>query len=378
VTESIIREFTGSGKDSAGRTYYYGVSGVRVLDSRKVTCRLYRFDPGSNIMTENSPAQPGKVLRRFVFDQHGMLEETFSFGQPPRTFRYEDGGRRIVMREGGDYGAVGRTFTFEGAGVAETAYGRDGTIERVYVFEPGGKAITIRTGGWYGDVERRLACDRIDATVFQDAEAFLQFLMFTEKSDREKAAEIEEQAAKIRQGTEVPKKSRYAYTGVRQTSDDAQKPADAGTGRSPVRPGAGARQPPEGRSAGRRPAARDDSGIDFIPDADTVQGGAARQSSANHGRSAEIPFEDRRRVSGDDREELQYGQSAKIPLDERFRSSREEDRTLNKGMSADIPLEERFQKSREERGGPEPGRSVQIPYEERRTGKKQQQDRDSL
>ena len=102
-------------------------------------------------MTENDPAQPGKILLWFVFDNYGMLEETFSFGQPPRTFRYEAGWLGYCDAEGGDYGAVGKTFSFEGSGVAETAFGRDGSVERVYVFEPGGEAITIRSGGWYGD-----------------------------------------------------------------------------------------------------------------------------------------------------------------------------------------------------------------------------------
>ena len=155
MTESVITEFSGTQRESISRIYRYSVSGVRVLDSHDITRRLYRFDPSSNTMTENDPAQPGKILRRFVFDNYGMLEETFSFGQPPRTFRYEAGGRQIVMREGGDYGAVGKTFSFEGSGVAETAFGRDGSVERVYVFEPGGEAITIRSGGWFGDIERK-------------------------------------------------------------------------------------------------------------------------------------------------------------------------------------------------------------------------------
>ena len=201
MTESVITEFTGSQRDSISRVYRYGVGGIQVQDSHDVTRRLYRFDPSSNTMTENDPAQPGKILRRFVFDNYGMLEEAFSFGQPPRTFRYEAGGRQIVMREGGDYGAVGKTFSFEENGIAETAFGRDGSVERAYVFEPGGGAITIRSGGWYGDIERRLVCERINASVFREPEAFLQFLMFTEKSQREIDAEIDEQVAKIRGGS---------------------------------------------------------------------------------------------------------------------------------------------------------------------------------
>ncbi|WP_292423684.1 hypothetical protein [Methanoregula sp.] len=390
MTESVITEFTGSQRESISRIYRYSVSGVLVLDSHDVTRRLYRFDPSSNTMTENDPAQPGKILRRFVFDTYGMLEETFSFGQPPRTFRYEAGGRQIVMREGGDYGAVGKTFSFEGNGVAETAFGRDGSVERVYVFEPGGEAITIRSGGWYGDVERRLVCERINATVFREPEAFLQFLMFTEKSARETEAEIDEQVAKIRGGSaSAPGQSRFAYTGPRHTAD--------GSPVSPGMPAARAQGRPDMRSGGQRPAAhkdaRDDTGIDFIADADSPRD-VPQGPPGSRERSAGIPFEERWQSATDGREGLSAGRSTSIPLDERFRSSREEDRTLTKGRSASISLDERFQGSRDgdrtltegrsaqipledrfqgaedEKGELTPGRSTQISYEERKTGRR--------
>ena len=99
MTESVITEFTGSQRDSISRVYRYGVGGIQVQDSHDVTRRLYRFDPSSNTMTENDPAQPGKILRRFVFDNYGMLEEAFSFGQPPRTFRVRGG--RAADRDAG-------------------------------------------------------------------------------------------------------------------------------------------------------------------------------------------------------------------------------------------------------------------------------------
>ena len=105
------------------------------MDTRKNLQRLYIFDPSSDMMTERDPLHREKILRRFVFDHYGMLEETFSFGQSPRTFRYENGGEQIAVREGGQYGAVGKIFTFERNGVAETAWGRHGEIERVYIFE---------------------------------------------------------------------------------------------------------------------------------------------------------------------------------------------------------------------------------------------------
>jgi hypothetical protein len=371
MTESVITEFTGSQRESISRIYRYSVSGVRVLDGHDVTRRLYRFDPSSNTMTENDPAQPGKILRRFVFDNYGMLEETFSFGQPPRTFRYEAGGRQIVMREGGDYGAVGKTFSFEGNGIAETAFGRDGSVERVYVFEPGGEAITIRSGGWYGDVERRLVCERINAAVFREPEAFLQFLMFTEKSAREAEAEIDEQVAKIRGTSSAePGRSRFAYTGPRYASDDTGRSGGVSADRSPVQPPLPSRGPP-GRSSGARVAVGDDTGIDFIPDGDSPRD-FPRGPPGSRERSTAIPIEERFQSSRDDDQTLTPGRSASIPLDERFRSSREEERTLTKGRSASIPLDERFQNAEDEKGKLTPGRSTRISYEERKTGKRTQ------
>ena len=360
MTESVITEFTGSQRESVSRVYRYSPSGVRVLDSHDVTRRLYRFDPATNTMTENDPGQPNKILRRFVFDNYGMLEETFSFGNPPRTYRYEAGGRQIVMREGGDYGAVGKTFSFEGNGVAETAFGRDGSIERVYAFEPRNETILIRKGGWYGDVERRLVFERLDVSVFREPEAFLQFLMFSEKSAREVEAEIDEQVAKIR-GSE-PGRSRFAYTGPRQAADEHGQPGGAPAGRSRVMPG----KAPAGRAA-----ARDDTGIDFIPAADN-QRDIPRGPPGARVQSTAIPIEERFRGSRDEDRTLNPGRSASIPLEERFRSSREEDRTLNPGRSASIPLEERFGNEENDRDGLSPGRSTRISYEERKKGNRLQ------
>ena len=370
MTESVITEFTGSQRDSISRVYHYGVSGVRVLDGHDITRRLYRFDPSSNTMTENDPAQPGKILRRFVFDNYGMLEETFSFGQPPRTYRYEAGGRQIAMREGGDYGAVGKTYSFEGGGVAETAFGRDGSIERVYVFEPRGEAITIRSGGWYGEVERRLVCERIDASVFREPEAFLQFLMFTEKSARERDEEIDEQVAKIR-GTSAAEsgRSRFAYTGARHTSDDAGESGGMAARRPAVRPDTRSRDPSDIRPVSRV-TARDDSGIDFIPDGETSQGDIPRGNPAARERSAAIPFEERWQRSQEENDRLTKGGSSRIPLEERFQSAQEERGELTPGRSARIPLEERFRNSDEDKDELTPGRSTQISYEERKTGKR--------
>ena len=173
---------------------------MRVLDGKKNLKRLYLFDPSTNIMTERDPMRPDKILRRFVFDPYGMLEESFAFGERPRTFRYEDGARRIAVREGGDYGAVGKLFTFEGNGVSETAWGRNGEIERVYVFEPGDEAITERSGGWFGNVDRTILFNGIRASVFREPESFLQFLMFTEWSAGDR------RGCRQRAGSEDPKR----------------------------------------------------------------------------------------------------------------------------------------------------------------------------
>ncbi len=117
--------------------------------------------------------------------QNGMLEETFSFGRSPRTFRYENGGRQIAVREGGQYGAVGKIFTFDQNGILETAWGREGEIERVFIFESGNDAITERTGGWYGPVRRTIVFEGIEASVFREPEGFLQFAVFSEQDEEE-------------------------------------------------------------------------------------------------------------------------------------------------------------------------------------------------
>ena len=180
MADAVITEHAGTRQGPVTRFYQYGREGVQVLDTRKNLQRLYIFDPSSDMMTERDPLHREKILRRFVFDHYGMLEETFSFGQSPRTFRYENGGEQIAVREGGQYGAVGKIFTFERNGVAETAWGRHGEIERVYLFESGNDTIMVREDGWFGMVVRTLVFEGIDASVFREPEAFLQFLIFTE------------------------------------------------------------------------------------------------------------------------------------------------------------------------------------------------------
>jgi hypothetical protein len=198
MTEAVITEHEGSQRGPVVRYYQYGNGGVRVLDAKKAMRRQYRFDPSSEIMTECDPARPDRTLRRFVFDKLGMVEEVFAFGTRPRTFRFEDGVQRIAIRDGGDYGAVGKLITFEDEGIAETVWGRNGEIERVLVFEPGNSVITERAGGWFGDVTRTFLFDRIDASVFRGPDAFLQFFVFTEWSEADRNAHIDEQVAKIR------------------------------------------------------------------------------------------------------------------------------------------------------------------------------------
>ena len=221
MADAVITEHTETREGPIARFYHYGREGVRVLDTKKDLQRLYLFDPSLDLMTERDPSHREKIIRRFVFDKYGMLEETFSFGQHPRTFHYENGGEQIAVREGGQYGAVGKIFTFDRNGVAETAWGRHGEIERVYIFEAGDDAITERNGGWFGTVDRTLVFEGINASVFREPEAFLQFLMFTEwregevdSTDKDKVADVT-----ARDGSKVTH-SRFAFTGKRHTSSD--------------------------------------------------------------------------------------------------------------------------------------------------------------
>ena len=243
MADAVITEFAGTRKGPVTRFYQYSREGVRVLDTGKNLKRLYLFGPSSDMMTERDTTVKEKILRRFIFDQNGMLEETFSFGQRPRTFRYENGGRQIAVREGGQYGAVGKTFTFDQNGIVETAWGRDGEIERVYIFEAGNDAITERTAGWYGPVSRTIVFEGIDASVFREPEAFLQFMVFTERGEEEVNAELFNSAADTAHGAgSSPTRSRFAFTGKRHTPSDT------------------------GQDTGEK---GEDTRIDIIPDGDT-------------------------------------------------------------------------------------------------------------
>jgi len=353
MEDKLITEHAGSSRDEISRYYQYGGGGVRVLDAKKKIKRLYLFDPSSDIMTERDPRREEKILRRFVFDKYGMLEETFAFGERPRTFRYEDGGRRIAVREGGEYGAVGKIIIFEKDGIAETAWGRNGVIERVYQFDTKGDAITVRAGGWFGDIERTIVFAGMGASLFLEPEAFLQFLMFTEWSAKDREEDINERVAQIRGGgAGSPKKSPFAYTG---------------TPRSPSGPGddGGRKQFPRPSEKTVRGAAAD-GGIDFIPDGDAP----VRKSPKGPGsrRSSEISFEERRNRNQDGGGGLSKGRSAEIPLQERFESPDREPEQFSRGKSAEIPLDERFENAQKERGKLPRGRSAGIPYDERRGG----------
>jgi len=220
MADAVITEFAGTRKGPITRFYQYGREGIRVLDAAKNLKRLYLFGP-SGMMTERNPTNNEKILRRFIFDENGMLEETFSFGRSPRTFRYENGGRQIAVREGGQYGAVGKTFTFDQNGILETAWGREGEIERVYIFEAGNDAITERTGGWYGPVRRTIVFEGIEASVFREPEAFLQFAVFSERGEEEENAIHPDVVPESDYGAGVsPARSRYAFTGKRSTPPD--------------------------------------------------------------------------------------------------------------------------------------------------------------
>lgn len=404
MTDPVITEHTGSRHGPVVRSYQYGNGGVRVLDAKKAIRRQYLFDPSSDMMTECDPANPGRILRRFVFDNYGMVEEVFAFGKPPRTFRYEDGGNRIAVREGGDYGAVGKLFTFEENGVSETGWGRNGEIERVFVFERGNDTITERAGGWFGDVERVIVLERINASLFREPESFLQFLMFTEWSESDREAQINEEVAKIR-GGKATGGSPYAYRSPLQDAGETR--AGGSASRSPAGPG----------NAQRSRASRNDPAgdIDFIPDADAPAqaapaGPLSRRSASipvqerrqerdrevqdrytnvrsaeidlqerferarsgrgelSKGRSVEIPIQERFEHARGEREPLSRGKSVEIPLEERFGEAHADREPLSRGKSVDIPLEERFENARSDRKKLSQGKSADIPYSERKGG----------
>jgi hypothetical protein len=262
MAEAVITEYAGTRQGPAARFFQYGRDGVRVLDTRKNLQRLYLFDPSHDVMTERDPALREKILRRFVFDRNGMLEETFSFGQHPRTFRYENGGRQIVVREGGQYGAVGKIYTFEQNGVAETAWGRHGEIERVYIFESGDEAIAERKGGWFGNVARTLVFDGINASVFREPEAFLQLLIFTEL--REGDADTVDKDGVADPGRSKGTPGRFAYTGKRHPASDTLSPT------------------------------KEDIQIDIIPDGDVVIDGPVEDESGRK-KSSEISYTERKK-----------------------------------------------------------------------------------
>ncbi|HSA37394.1 MAG TPA: hypothetical protein P5013_00700 [Methanoregula sp.] len=300
-------------------------------------------------MTERDPRRQETILRRFVFDRYGMLEETFAFGQRPRSFRYEDGGKRIAVREGGDYGAVGKIFTYEPDGITETAWGRHGEIEYVYQFDSRGDAITIRAGGWYGDVKRTIIFAGMGASLFHEPESFLQFLMFTEWSAKDRDDHVNERVAEIRGGKDAtPGRSPYAYT--------------AGPAPKKAAPRITALQK-NGQKARSTPGERD---IDFIRDADAPAVEDSRKQRILSRQSRDITYQERR--DHEDGGGLSRGRSADIPLEERFLRSEREPEPLSRGKSAEIPLDERFENAQKERGKLPRGRSADIPYDERRGG----------
>ena len=348
MEDALITEHAGTRRDDISRFYQYGSGGVRVLDARKTVKRMYRFDPASDIMTECDPKRPDKILRRFVFDKFGVLEETFAFGERPRTFRYEDGARQIAVREGGDYGAVGKIITFEENGITETAWGRNGEIENVYQFDPRDDTITIRKGGWYGDVERTIVFAGMGASLFCEPEAFLQFLMFTEWSATDRDEHVNEQVSAIRGGDTQSGRSPYAYT------------APKVPGKTPPRIAGLSKEGQKAR------ASAGDSELDFIPDADSPAIEDSKKQKILSRQSRAISYEERR--DGEGSGGLSRGRSAEIPLEERFGSSNRGPEPLSRGKSADIPLEERFENAQKERGKLNRGRSTEIPWDERRSG----------
>lgn len=267
MADVLITEYAGTRRGPVSRFYQYSRDGVRVLNAGKSIQRLYLFGPSADMMTERDTTVNGKILRRFIFDQNGMLEETFSFGRHPRTFRYENGGRLIAVREGGHYGAVGKTYTFERNGIIETAWGRDGEVDRVYIFEAGDDSISERAGGWYGPVSRTFVFEGIDASVFREPESFLQFTVFTERSQEDgNSLGITDAAVSVPGAGVSPGRSRFAFTGKRRI------PSDIG---------------PESGEKG------EDTRIDVIPDGDMSDDETLPEKPGQK-KSSEISYDERR------------------------------------------------------------------------------------
>ena len=266
MEEAVITEHAGTRKGPITGFYQYSRDGIRMLDGEKTLKRLYFFGPSADMMTERDIVLHDKILRRFMFDQNGMLEEIFSFGQHPRTFRYEGGGRQIAVREGGQYGAVSKIFTFDRNGITETAWGREGEIERVYIFDEGNDAITERDAGWYGPVRRTMVFEGIDASIFREPEAFLQFIMFTERREGETDATGSVEPDRAHKSGSSPARSRFAFTGKRRIPSDTDK--DTGENEEEAR-------------------------IDFIPDGDT-SADEIPDEKPRRKKSSEISYAERR------------------------------------------------------------------------------------
>jgi hypothetical protein len=351
MEDKLITEHAGTRRDVISRYYQYGSSGVRVLDPRKAIKRLYLFDPSSGIMTERDPLRQDKILRRFVFDRYGMLEETFAFGTRPRTFRYENGARQIAVREGGDYGAVGKIITFEPNGITETAWGRNGEIEHVYQFDAKEDAITVRKGGWYGEVERTIEFAGMGASLFFESESFLQFLMFSEWSEKDRDEDVSDRVSEIRGGKAAPGTNPFAYTGAAVKGKAAPRVQGS---------------PKNGKTPR---ASHDDTDIDFIPDADSPAVENSRKQVIFSRQSRDISYQERSDRDSGGSGGLSRGGSAEIPLEERFGSSSREPEQLSRGKSAEIPLDERFGNAERDREKKlSRGKSADIPYDERRGG----------
>jgi hypothetical protein len=114
-------------------------------------------------------------------------------------------------------------------------------------------------------VDRTFVFEGIDASVFREPEAFLQFIVFTERRDGEADAGGGRIPAEIgrRAGPPLMAKSRFAFTGKRPVSTES-------------------RQEKKG-----------DSRIDFIPDGDAQEKDASGEKTRPK-KSSEISYAKRR------------------------------------------------------------------------------------
>lgn len=109
-------------------------------------------------------------------------------------------------------------------------------------------------------MKRTMVFEGIDASVFREPEAFLQFIMFTERHEREADAASGGEPDSSHEGELSPARNRFAFTGKRHLPSDSDKDTGENEG---------------------------DTRIDFIPDGDSSadkmdMNGSSNPNHENH------------------------------------------------------------------------------------------------